>query len=75
VAAVPLLFPVVDLALSISTFAQPAWFGVVQASLLVGVAGVVIAFTALVGAVGGVVGEWLAGKFGRDRRSSPPAGG
>ncbi|WP_424017139.1 DUF5518 domain-containing protein [Halorientalis pallida] len=75
VAAVPLLLPVGAVARSIPTFAQPAWFGVVQTLLLVGVAAVVIAFTALAGAVGGALGEWLAGKLGRERRSSPPAGG
>jgi hypothetical protein len=75
VAAVPLLIPLVDVALSIPGFAQPAWFGVVQTLALVGVAAVMIAFATLVGTLSGVHGEWLAGKFGRGRRSSPPADG
>lgn len=67
VAALPLQALVVRVALAIPGFDQPAWFAAVQAVFVVLAGALVVVFAALFGAVGGVVGAWLAGVLGPDR--------
>lgn len=67
VAALPLQALVVPLALGIPGFDQPTWFAAVQVVFVVVAGALVVVFAALFGALGGVVGAWLAGTFGPDR--------
>jgi len=45
--------------------AEPAWFGVLQAGLVVGLFALVLVVAGFTGFLGAMVGNWLAGAFGR----------
>lgn len=76
VGALPVLWMLTDILLATSALAGPAWFVAADTALVVLMGGVFallcLAVAALVGAVGGRVGGWLAGVVGPRR---PPTVG
>lgn len=71
VGSIPSAGPLLDMLLFIPGLDQPIWFGGIQAVLVVVFFGVAIAFAALLGMVGSILGALLAGKAGRRDPHSP----
>lgn len=70
IGAVPMLWSVTDLVPYVLGLAQPAWFTVGQLVLIGVVVPLLVGFSALVGALAGRLGGWLAARNGHPRRAA-----
>ncbi|ELY46943.1 DUF5518 domain-containing protein [Natronorubrum bangense] len=64
VAAVPVLWPFFDLLVFISGFSQPTWFSGFQVMAIILMSIVITVVSVLIGMIGAILGDWLAGKMG-----------
>ena len=64
VAALPVLWPFLDLLVFISGLSQPLGFGGFQIMAVIFISAASIGISVLVGMVGAILGDWLTGKIG-----------
>ena len=68
IGAIPMLWSVADLVPFVLGLAQPAWFSGVQLVLIAVFAPLLVGFSAVVGALAGRLGGWLAAQSGHPRQ-------
>lgn len=65
VSSLALLWPGLDLLLFVPHLSQPNWVGVLQVFLILGMVGLMVLFSVVVGTAGALLGDWVTEKTER----------